>query len=88
MHLSEINCPVIGDKRYGKITQENKGDGWGAFLGEQIENKLHLHARSIMFKHPISNEKILIQANLPDHMDRSWKILGLDLCLASTNPFL
>ena len=67
---------------------ENKADGWEALLGEQIENKLHLHARSIMFKHPIDNKEILIQANLPDHMSRSWKNLGLDLSLAPTNPFV
>ena len=88
VHLSEINCPVVGDKKYGKIVTENKGDGWETLLGEQIENKLHLHARSIMFKHPIDNKEILIQANLPDHMSRSWKILGLDLSLAPTNPFV
>ena len=88
VHLSEINCPVIGDKKYGKITQENKGDGWGALLGDQIENKLHLHARSIMFKHPINNEEIIIEANLPDHMEKSWKILGLDRNCAPTNPFI
>ena len=41
-----------------------------------------------MFNHPMNNKEILIQANLPDHMDKSWKILGLDLHLASNNPFV
>ena len=34
-----------------------------------------------MFKHPMNNKEICIQAKLPDHMDKVGKILGLDPCL-------
>ena len=27
-HLAYINCPIIGDTKYGKNSQDNKGDGW------------------------------------------------------------
>ena len=87
-HLAQINCPIIGDMKYGKNSQVNKGDGWGSLLGEQIENKLHLHSRSIMFTHPITKKQIFIEADMPSHMMTSWKVLGLDAKYAVADPFL
>ncbi len=87
VHLSQINCPIIGDMKYGKKSQENKGDGWGSLLGEQIENKLHLHSRSITFAHPITKKEIFIEADMPRHMEKSWKVLGLDITHIPVDPF-
>jgi hypothetical protein len=46
-------------------------------LGENI--KLHLHARKITFPHPQTMKKITVEAPLPEHMQKTWKTLGLDL---------
>ncbi|MFV0409711.1 MAG: RluA family pseudouridine synthase [Paracoccus sp. (in: a-proteobacteria)] len=75
-HMAELGHPIVGDGKYGGSGQENLGDGWGAQLGGEISRKLHLHARSISFIHPITREKISLTAPLPDHMRRTWKTLG------------
>ena len=36
---------IIGDKKYGNMSQQNLGDGWGAKLGGDLSDDLHLHAR-------------------------------------------
>lgn len=75
-HMSELGHPIVGDGKYGGSGQENLGDGWGAQLGGEISRKLHLHARSIAFDHPITKKRITITAPLPEHMARTWKTLG------------
>ena len=71
-HIAEIGSPIVGDGKYGGNAQENLGDGWGAQLGGEISRKLHLHARSLKFNHPITKKPIFIQAELPDHMQKTW----------------
>ena len=75
-HMAELGHPIIGDGKYGGSGQENLGDGWGAQLGGDISRKLHLHARSLRFSHPITGDEINLTAPLPGHMARSWKTLG------------
>jgi 23S rRNA pseudouridine955/2504/2580 synthase len=74
-HMAEIGHPIVGDGKYGGSGQENLGEGWGAQLGGEISRKLHLHARSIRFLHPITNKTVTITAPLPEHMARTWKTL-------------
>lgn len=75
-HMAELGHPIVGDGKYGGSGQENLGDGWGAQLGGEISRKLHLHARSISFDHPITRKRVTLTAPLPDHMQRTWKSLG------------
>ncbi|MDO5703528.1 MAG: RluA family pseudouridine synthase [Paracoccus sp. (in: a-proteobacteria)] len=75
-HMAEIGHPIVGDGKYGGSGQENLGDGWGAQLGGDISRKLHLHARSIAFDHPITKRRITLTAPLPAHMQRTWASLG------------
>ena len=75
-HMAETGHPIVGDGKYGGSGQENPGDGWGAQLGGDISRKLHLHARSISFDHPITGKRITLTAPLPDHMKRTWKSVG------------
>jgi 23S rRNA pseudouridine955/2504/2580 synthase len=74
-HMAEIGHPIVGDGKYGGSGQENLGEGWGAQLGGEISRKLHLHARSIRFVHPITGQEITVTAPLPEHMARTWKML-------------
>ncbi|MCZ0961482.1 RluA family pseudouridine synthase [Paracoccus benzoatiresistens] len=75
-HMAELGHPIVGDGKYGGSGQENLGDGWGAQLGGEISRKLHLHARSISFDHPITKKRITLTAPLPEHMARTWRTLG------------
>lgn len=86
-HMAELGHPIIGDGKYGGSGQENLGDGWGAQLGGEISRKLHLHARSIAFDHPVTGRRITITAPLPDHMARTWKTLGWHENEVPADPF-
>lgn len=50
--LAKINCPIRGDLKYG-FPRSNPNGG------------INLHARRIEFIHPVSKEKIVIEAPLP-----------------------
>ena len=56
--LSAIGSPIKGDLKYG-FNRSNKDGG------------IHLHARQIQFTHPVSKERLTIQAAVPD--DPLWK---------------
>ncbi|WP_375174786.1 RluA family pseudouridine synthase [Pseudooceanicola sp.] len=86
-HMAEIGHPIIGDGKYGGSGQENLGDGWGAQLGGVISKKLHLHARSMTFLHPVTKRPVTVTAPLPDHMADSWETLGWTEDLAADDPF-
>ncbi len=86
-HMAAIGHPIIGDGKYGGSGQENLGDGWGAQLGGIISKKLHLHARSLSFEHPITRKAVTVTAPLPPHMAESWETLGWTEDLAADDPF-
>lgn len=86
-HMAEIGHPIIGDGKYGGSGQENLGDGWGAQLGGDISRKLHLHARSLTLKHPVTGSKLSIKAPLPDHMSRTWDVFQWRAKDAPEDPF-
>ena len=50
--LSKISCPVEGDLKYGS---ENPAPGMS----------IYLHARSVLFLHPVKKESVKITAQLP-----------------------
>lgn len=75
-HMAAIGHPIAGDGKYGGSSQENKGDGWGAQLGGEISRKLHLHARSLTFIHPVTGNTMMLMAHLPPHMKRTWDMFG------------
>ncbi|MDR5654768.1 RluA family pseudouridine synthase [Ruixingdingia sedimenti] len=86
-HMAEIGHPIVGDGKYGGSGQENLGDGWGAQLGGEISRKLHLHARSISFDHPVTKKRLTLTAPLPDHMQRTWKIFDWHENDVPADPF-
>ncbi len=55
VHLAEIGFPIIGDGVYSNGKNE-----WG------VEGQC-LHAKSIRFKHPITQKEMLIEAPLPEY---------------------
>lgn len=86
-HMAEIGHPIVGDGKYGGSGQENLGDGWGAQLGGEISRKLHLHARSIRLTHPATGRLLTVTAPLPEHMKRTWDMLGWHEAEVPADPF-
>ena len=86
-HMAEIGHPIAGDGKYGGSGQENLGDGWGAALGGEISRKLHLHARTLIFEHPVTGSQMTVTAPLPDHMQRTWDYVGWQASDARLDPF-
>ena len=86
-HMAEIGHPIIGDGKYGGSGQENLGDGWGAQLGGIISRKLHLHARTMAFLHPVTGKQVTVTAPLPEHMAETWETLGWAEDIADEDPF-
>ncbi|MCL4768600.1 MAG: RluA family pseudouridine synthase [Hyphomicrobiaceae bacterium] len=67
-HMALIGHPIVGDNKY---------EGGLDLPAEEIEPKLHLHARRLMLPHP-GGGQIDVTAPLPEHMRRTWELLGLD----------
>ncbi|MFP3028098.1 MAG: RluA family pseudouridine synthase, partial [Wolbachia sp.] len=66
-HLAHINCPILGDGKYG---------GKKAFIDE-VANKIHLHSHSLSLKLP-NNKEITITAPIPKHIEKSIEALFFD----------
>ncbi|MEO0372398.1 MAG: pseudouridine synthase, partial [Pseudomonadota bacterium] len=86
-HMAELGHPIVGDGKYGGSGQENLGDGWGAQLGGEISKKLHLHARSLTFEHPVTGARVHLTAPLPEHMARTWDTFQWRVEDAQEDPF-
>ncbi|MHA6280329.1 RluA family pseudouridine synthase [Salinimicrobium sp. CAU 1759] len=56
--LSAVGCPIKGDLKYG-FDRSNK------------DGSIHLHARKLVFEHPVKKEKLEIIAPTP--LDPIWK---------------
>ncbi len=86
-HMAAIGHPIVGDGKYGGSGQENLGDGWGAQLGGEVSRKLHLHARSLSFDHPVTGNRITLTAPLPPHMSRTWEMFDWSASDVPDDPF-
>ena len=51
VHLSDIGCPIIGDRKYGASTN---------FI-----RRVRLHACSISFPHPLTGKMITVESSMP-----------------------
>ncbi len=52
VHLAEKGYPIVGDAKYGP--------------GEKVQRRLALHARAISFTHPVSGERLTLEAAVPE----------------------
>lgn len=63
VHLSQIGYPIVGDTTYSN--GKNEWDISGQCL----------HAKSLKFKHPITNEDMFLEAELPEYFQKLLKSL-------------
>jgi 23S rRNA pseudouridine955/2504/2580 synthase len=68
-HMHLIGHPIVGDNKY---------EGDVNMPAENIEKKLHLHARRLVIPHPVTGVAIDVTAPLPAHMHTTWSMLGFD----------
>lgn len=66
-HMDHLGTPIYGDNKYN-------GD---SDLPDGVENRLHLHARRLVFPHPRGGT-VDVTAPLPEHMLATFKIFGFD----------
>jgi 23S rRNA pseudouridine955/2504/2580 synthase len=66
--MAHIGHPIMGDAKYGGT----------ADLPEAVPNRLHLHARRIVFPHPRGRDEVDVSAPLPAFMRKTWQYFGFD----------
>jgi tRNA pseudouridine65 synthase len=71
-HFAHIFHPIIGDRTHG-CNKQNK-----LFTEKWEMNTMLLHASSLTFNHPVSNETIDIEAPLQPEFIRMMKLMGWD----------
>jgi 23S rRNA pseudouridine955/2504/2580 synthase len=69
VHTAEMGHPIVGDPKYFNV------ENWE--LPGGIQKRLHLHARRIVMPLP-SGKTLDVTAPLPQHMQQSWNLLGMD----------
>jgi 23S rRNA pseudouridine955/2504/2580 synthase len=76
-HMAEIGCAIVGDRKYTCDRPTPGGLGSG----------LHLHARALRLP-PFGARKEMLDlvADLPEHMETSFSVLGFDPVLGE-DPF-
>jgi 23S rRNA pseudouridine955/2504/2580 synthase len=71
VHCVAIRAPILGDVKYARPDQNNAFAATVAGLSE----KMHLHARSLVFPHPAGGV-MRVEAELPPHMVETFHTLG------------
>ena len=70
VHMASIGTPILGDGKYG---------GKASFVDEiKMASQLHLHAKRISIPHPSGRGILDLSANLPEHMARTFRHVGLN----------
>ncbi|MBU0800114.1 MAG: RluA family pseudouridine synthase, partial [Alphaproteobacteria bacterium] len=81
VHAADVlNCPLIGDEKYGGHAE--------ALDGLELADRLHLHARRLRIPHPTEEGQMLdFTAPLPPELEKSWRTLGFDIKGLDEDPF-
>lgn len=63
-HLAHINCPILGDRKYGGMMLEGR-------LAEAAQERMWLHALCLHLPHPVTEKPLDLYAPVPKPM-RDW----------------
>ena len=77
VHLAELGTPIVGDKLYGP-DETCFGRGVEGTLTDEDREKLELdrhalHAFRLTLNHPVTGERLAIEAPLPADLRRFWE---------------
>jgi 23S rRNA pseudouridine955/2504/2580 synthase len=67
VHCEALGTPILGDPKYGGAAVHMEG----------FADRLHLHARALDLPHPAGG-RLRIAAELPAHMQQTFKALGFE----------
>ncbi|MDB5803907.1 MAG: pseudouridine synthase [Betaproteobacteria bacterium] len=67
VHLASSGFPIMGDDKYGDFDLNKRLQKTGLAPGLK---RMFLHAARISFAHPVSGERMRIEAPLPDELER------------------
>ena len=83
VHFAHIRAPLVGDPLYGARPRLPKSPE--PILREQLQRfqRQALHARRLVFEHPISGESHTFESPLPTDMKRLLEALQTDLSTAT-----
>jgi len=77
VHLSHVGYPILGDDMYGgpmptrsELLAENRKEGEGPLITRQA-----LHAASLAFTHPITEQRLTFQAPVPEDIEEVVRLL-------------
>jgi len=71
VHLAHLGHPVVGDEVYGAGWERGMGGvnrGWAAALARRVGRQF-LHAHRLSFVHPITGERLRLEAPLPADLE-------------------
>jgi len=71
VHCVALSAPILGDVKYARPDQNNAFSA----LVSGLSSELHLHARALRLPHPAGGT-VLVEAELPPHMQRTFRTLG------------
>ncbi|MDP3279325.1 MAG: RluA family pseudouridine synthase [Deltaproteobacteria bacterium] len=75
MHLSELGYGLVGDPLYGKAPRDLAARVIGDDLGHQA-----LHARVLGFIHPITQQELHFEREIPEDFELAWRrLVALDV---------
>lgn len=69
VHLASAGHPILGDSKYGPDELQAAWRSLGV-------NRMFLHARSLEFDHPLTGERLLLQAPLPEAFEQMLQVLS------------
>jgi 23S rRNA pseudouridine1911/1915/1917 synthase len=70
VHLSHLGHPVVGDALYGagwERGMSGAAQAWAAALARRVPRQF-LHARRLQFRHPVTNEVLTFESDLPEDL--------------------
>lgn len=76
VHLKSIGCPIAGDKIYIdlKIYDHYVHHGWQPWMAETAGlERLALHAARLELEHPVTKEKLILNAPFPARLEEFFK---------------
>lgn len=68
VHMQASGCPIAGDEKYGDFASNKE-------LARRGLKRMFLHARSLTLPHPVTGEKLLLEAPLPAELERFLETL-------------
>lgn len=69
VHLASIGHPILGDTKYGDDSQQEAWKGLGV-------KRMFLHAWCLEFEHPITAERLSLEAAMPDAFEVMMQVLA------------